>query len=126
MGFMIQTSLIAAREHVVRQVAEVSKQGSATACWIHEGLPTVEGKSLAVVKASIGRRAAGGQALRQPKSHRSIRVGGNVQPGDAARLLRTLPVRTVASCVSNILKKVYVHSWTDIAREAVRRVMAPR
>jgi DNA-binding CsgD family transcriptional regulator len=49
---------------------------------------------------------------------------GLSNPEIAARLL--LSRRTVATHVSHILKKLDVHSRTDIARESARRTIAPR
>jgi DNA-binding CsgD family transcriptional regulator len=58
-----------------------------------------------------------------------IRIAGLVEAGlsnpeIAARLL--LSRRTVATHVSHILKKLDVHSRTDIAREAALRTIASR
>jgi DNA-binding CsgD family transcriptional regulator/tetratricopeptide (TPR) repeat protein len=50
--------------------------------------------------------------------------GGLTNPEIAARLY--LSRRTVATHVSHILKKLDVHSRTDIAREAALRTIAPR
>jgi DNA-binding CsgD family transcriptional regulator len=50
--------------------------------------------------------------------------GGLSNPEIAAKLL--LSRRTVATHVSHILKKLDLHSRTDIAREAALRTMAPR
>jgi DNA-binding CsgD family transcriptional regulator len=49
---------------------------------------------------------------------------GQSNPEIAAKLL--LSRRTVATHVSHILKKLDVHSRTDIARESARRTVAPR
>jgi DNA-binding NarL/FixJ family response regulator len=49
---------------------------------------------------------------------------GLSNPEIAARLL--LSRRTIATHVSHILKKLGVHSRTDIAREAALRTTAPR
>ena len=58
-----------------------------------------------------------------------IKIAGFVEEGlsnpeIAAKLL--LSRRTVATHVSHILKKLDVHSRTDIARESARRTIAPR
>jgi DNA-binding NarL/FixJ family response regulator len=49
---------------------------------------------------------------------------GLSNPEIAATLL--LSRRTIATHVSHILKKLDVHSRTDIAREAALRTIAPR
>jgi DNA-binding NarL/FixJ family response regulator len=45
-------------------------------------------------------------------------------PAIAARLL--LSPRTVATHISSILKKLDIHSRTEIARESVLRTITPR
>ena len=65
-----------------------------------------------------------GQAHGDRDQDRRLRAGGLSNPEIAVRLM--LSRRTVATHVSHILKKLDVHSRTDIAREAALRAMASR
>jgi DNA-binding CsgD family transcriptional regulator len=76
--------------------------------------------------ADVARLQGGGWDSLTPTETRiaALLEAGLSNPEIAARLL--LSRRTIATHVSHILKKLDVHSRTDIAREAALRTIAPR